>query len=42
MSDLEFANSTINSSAVSKDIWADRSFGDTSAPKVDSAFDLAF
>lgn len=39
--DLEFANSTINSSAVSKETWVVRSFGDTNAPKTDNAFDLA-
>lgn len=39
--DLEFASSTINSRAVSNEIWAVRSFGDTSAPKTDNAFDLA-
>lgn len=39
--DLEFANSTISSSAVSKETWVVRSFGDTSAPNTDNALDLA-
>ena len=42
MADLALANSTISSSAVSKETWAVRSFGDTNAPKTDNAFDLAF